>query len=150
VPDSAAERNRRSRLHRAGDHSAWTSRCAVVRAAGGPGLNGVPAGAGPIGEAVDAYVSSLHLSDGDSRSVMAACARRLAQVFDTAPGREIPSLSRELQTSLAWLAEAGDAGEKLDEIRSQRLLRLTNSILSEVDAKQSRRQQPWPADDEPA
>jgi hypothetical protein len=109
-------------------------------------LNGEPADLGPTGEAVEAYVCSLHLSDEDSRGVMAACARRLAQCFDSAPGREIPSLSRELRLSLQWLSEAGDAGDKLDEIRSQRLLRLTNSILSEVDAKQSRRGQPWLVD----
>jgi hypothetical protein len=150
MPDSPAERARRSRAHKAGDHSGCTGRCPVVRAAGRAESNGVPVGVGPIEDAVGLYVESLKLPGDDSRSVMAVCARRLAQAFDAAPGREIPSLSRELRTSLAWLAEAGDAGDVLDEIRSQRLLRLTNSILSEVDAKQSRRRQPWPADDEPA
>jgi hypothetical protein len=138
MPDSQAERARRSRAHKAGDHSLCTGRCAVVRAGSSPTSNGVPTEAGPIGSAVDAYVASLRLEDSDARSVMAACARRLAEAFDASPNRDIPAVSRELRTSLSWLAEAEDAGNQLDEIRSRRLLRRTTSILSQVDAERLR------------
>jgi hypothetical protein len=143
MPDSPAERARRSRAHKAGDHSSCTGRCAVVRAAGDPTQNGVPASDGPVASTVTAYVESLHLDGGDARTVMASCALRLAQAFDSAPGREIPSLSRELRLSLQWLSEAGDAGDKLDEIRSRRLLRLTDSVLARAAS-----QPPWPGDDD--
>jgi hypothetical protein len=69
---------------------------------------------------------------------MAQCCRKLAEAFDTSPGRDIPAVSRELRTSLSWLSEAGDAEDQLAEIRSRRLLRRTTSILAQVDAERSR------------
>lgn len=128
----------------------------MVRAAGSDSMSasyGVPAGTGPIGSAVDAYVTSLRLDDSDARSVMAACARRLAEVFDASPGRDIPAVSRELRTSLSWLSEAGGAEDQLAEIRSRRLLRRTTSILAEVDAERSRsavHSELWPTGDDGA
>ena len=137
MPDSQAERARRSRAHRTGDHSLCTGRCAVVRASAG-GSNGVPDQAGPIGLAVEAYVGSLYLGDSDARNVMAQCCRKLAEAFDSAAGRDMPSVSKELRTSLSWLSEAGDAEDQLAEIRSRRLLRRTTSILADVDRQRSR------------
>ena len=152
MPDSPAERPRRSRAHKAGDHSLCTGRCPVVPAsAGGAASNGVPVETGPIGSAVDAYVTSLRLDGSDARTVMASCCRRLAEAFDGSTNRDIPAVSRELRTSLQWLAEAGDANDQLAEIRSRRLLRRTNSILDQVDTERSQvRSGSWPVADEGA
>jgi hypothetical protein len=149
MPDSQAQRARRSRAHRAGDHSLCTGRCAVVRAAaGGSSRNGVPDSTGPVSASVNAYVESLRLDDSDARSVMAACARRLAEAFDGSPNRDIPAVSRELRTSLSWLAQAEEAGNALDEIRSRRLLRRTNLILDQVDMERAQvRSGSWPVTD---
>ena len=151
MPDSQAERARRSRAHRGGDHSLCTGRCVVVRASAG-GSNGLPAETGPISVSVDAYVSSLHLGDSDAKNVMAQCCRKLAEAFDSAAGRDMPSVSKELRTSLSWLSEARDAEDQLAEIRSRRLLRRTTGILAEVDRQRARDHSAgsWPVDDEGA
>jgi hypothetical protein len=82
-------------------------------------------------------VESLRLDGSDARAVMAQCGQRLAQAFDTVPTRDIPSVSRELRTSLSWLAEAAAGVDGLAEIRSRRLLHRTDSILSEVDRQRA-------------
>ena len=141
MADSAVIRNRRARAHARGDHSMCTSRCAVARGAGlgsMPPSNGDPAEPGPIGAAVDAYVSSLNLGGSDAKNVMAQCCLKLAAAFDSAAGRDMPSVSRELRTSLSWLADAGGAEDQLAEIRSRRLKRRTESILAEVDRQRAR------------
>lgn len=123
----------------------------VRAAAGGSISNGVPDSTGPVSASVDAYVESLRLDGSDARSVMAACARRLAEAFDGSPNRDIPAASRELRTSLQWLADARDANDQLAEMRSHRLLRRTNSILDRVDMDRAQvRSGSWPLGNEGA
>ncbi len=99
MADSASLRARRSRAHKAGDHSLCRpERCPEAETQ-------VPEGADPIEAALRRYLVGLDLPEGDVRAVIAATALRLAEGLDR---HATASAARELRGSVAELQELGD------------------------------------------
>src|SRR5216684_3506895 len=122
-PDSAALRARRSRRHRAGDHSLCVAgRCAE---SGSP-VPAAVAGAEPGGvlAAVTALVASLALPEKPGpRHVLAALALRLAAQADWPGADSAPAaVARELRAVLGEMFPAGTprADDKLDDLAARR------------------------------
>lgn len=151
---SAAERQRRSRAHRRGDHSLCdVTRCdalreskpSVSRAAkvaprpvSSPlaAVAAVPAAAefdervpGGIESAVIAFVESLPYQEPDPRALLAQIAIRVAQRVDETGA--LPAAVRELRVLLAQLTEVpnGPSGP-VDEVRLRRAARRLDQILA--------------------
>lgn len=142
---SAAERQRRSRAHRAGDHGLCDPRrCdAVVTAAGSqpsavsasPGSDVTPAqpdaerAPGGIETAVRAFVVSLKHSAGDPRLILGEVAVQLARRVDETGA--LPAAVRELRVLLAQLAEVpGQPAGPVDELRVRRAQRRLDQIVA--------------------
>src|SRR6266542_2026255 len=140
MPDSSAERKRRSRAHGRGDHSlCLVERCRDALASPEPDVTELlpDAPAQPIGladefrggieVAVQAYVESLGYAQGDPRSILGTIAIRLAKRVDDSGA--VPAAVRELRVLLAQLTEVpnGPAGQ-VDEIRVQRALRRLDAL----------------------
>lgn len=142
MPDSAAERKRRSRAHGRGDHSlCLVDRCRDATASPEPAVSERPVEApvqlvddefrGGIELAVQAYVESLSYAQGDPRSILGTIAIRLAKRVDDSGA--VPAAVRELRVLLAQLTEVpnGPAGQ-VDEIRVQRALRRLDALITNV------------------
>jgi hypothetical protein len=157
VADTPAERMRRSRLHKRGDHSTCLPRSCPevgVYAAAGPLPPAKPAArlsksrdsriavpvvppSAPDGErrpggietAVVAFVESLPYRDPDPRALLGMIAVRLAQRVDETGA--LPAAVRELRVLLVQLVEVpnGPSGV-VDEIRLRSAQRRLDSILA--------------------
>jgi len=131
MPDDAAARKRRSRAHKAGDHTlCLPGRCAAAVAPDTPVAEVAPPdGAGLPGAvvaAVEEWADALVLQPGDPRGPLLAAARTLAGHLDD--GRDPAAIGRELRTVVAWIAEA-DQGDQLDELRAARASRRVDLLL---------------------
>ena len=118
-----AERQRRSRAHRAGDHGRCDpSRCKELRAA---------RSAGPVQAAVQAVVDAGDYREADPRLAISLVATSLAEQFDRRPSA---ALARELRAVLAALGDAPDCRPgPLDELRARMASRL--EAVSEDNAR---------------
>jgi hypothetical protein len=126
MADDAATRVRRSRKHRAGDHSlCLAGRCGAVTA---PEVDGE---LGAVEEAVLDMAGALHLQGGDPRLPIVASARRLAGALDVAPVSQLAGLARELRCQMGWLAEAQVHGDQVDEMRARRAARRLKLLLGD-------------------
>lgn len=139
---SDAERMRKVRLHKKGDHSMCTAKCAVVRdeaaaaimASAAPEIPMVPEtapreGAGAIEAAVQAYVNALPYKTPDPRALLCLIAVQLAKRVDETAA--VPAAVRELRVLLMQLTEQpnGPAGP-VDEIRLRAAQRALDSIIA--------------------
>lgn len=145
----AAERQRRSRAHRRGDHSLCDpARCDGTLAAGvtAPAVAAVtpplaasepPAGEpppepGPIETMAEAYVDALPYPDGDPRRMLGQLAVTLARRVDL--DGAVPASVRELRTLLSQLVEVPNQQSGLvDELRLRRAHRRLDAILARAD-----------------
>jgi hypothetical protein len=93
-----------------------------------------PPEVGPVEAAWQLYASSLSAPDNDPRSVIVACAMRLAQALDRAGDRELPGVAREFRTYVAYAATFGQEADQLDVLRAKRALSRVDSVLSAVEA----------------
>ena len=99
MADSAALRARRSRAHRAGDHSLCRpERCPAAPAPAG----GQETTAGEIDAALTRYLTGLELPDDDPRSLLAAVASKLARALDA---HATASVARELRGCVTELID---------------------------------------------
>lgn len=98
MADPVALRVRRSRLHKAGDHS-LCKRCAVVRGEGAP----------------LAPVRGLPPARLDAAAELRALAARLAAAHERDPANAL--LARELRATLLAIPEERPAGNVMDELR---------------------------------
>jgi hypothetical protein len=151
MADTGAERSRRARKHKAGDHAGCDpKRCREARAdvelAPVPSSSGVrPVMAlpslpdddqgddapqrGGIELSVEAYVTALGFAEGDPRAILGEIAVRLAKRVDESGA--LPAAVRELRVLLAQISEdpAGPAG-KVDEVRLQRAHRRLDQLIA--------------------
>lgn len=148
---TAAERQRRSRAHRRGDHSLCDpARCdgfgpapAVTAAVTPPPAPAVtPASppaqaetgaeekpAGGIETATAAYVEMLGLEAGDPRMILGRIAVQLARRVDDSGA--LPAAVRELRVLLTQLSEVpGQPGGPVDELRVRRAQRRLDQMLA--------------------
>ena len=148
---SAAERQRRSRAHRAGDHSLCVdpTRCdpaapgsvtaghvTPVTAEPVTGSAAEPVveetvGPGGIETAVTAYVEALPYKDGDPRKILGEIAVQLARRVDESGA--LPAAVRELRVLLVQIGEVpnGPSGF-VDEVRVRRAQRRIDAMLAET------------------
>lgn len=144
---SAAERQRRSRAHKKGDHSLCDPRrCDGTSPASdvtpkhvtappkpavtpSPTLGDPPTAAGGIEAATEALVHELQLTAGDPRAVLGQIAIRLARLVDADDA--LPAAARELRVLLGQLGEVpGQPGGPVDELRVRRAQRRLDQILA--------------------
>jgi hypothetical protein len=141
---SAAERQRRSRKHKAGDHSSCDpKRCDALAPASAdvtpavttppvtPSVTPPPAdeAAGGIETATTAYVQTLQLAPGDPRAILGQIAVQLAKRVDGSGA--LPAAVRELRVLLAQLAEVpGQPAGPVDELRVRRAQRRLDQMLA--------------------
>jgi hypothetical protein len=144
MADTPAERMRRSRLHKRGDHSLCLARsCPEVGVFTAAAVNATTPAAVPtpapevdgerrpggIETAVVAFVASLPYRDPDPRALLGMIAVRLAQRVDETGA--LPAAVRELRVLLVQLVEVpnGPSGV-VDEIRLRSAQRRLDSILA--------------------
>lgn len=152
---SPAERQRRSRAHKRGDHSLCDpSKCRGDVAAPALQRTRTPAAApvsappalpvpdlpvadpeerqaGPIEQAVTAYVVKLGFDEDDPRGILGAICVRIAQRIDE--GGAQAAAIKELRGMLAQITEVPnqEAGP-VDEVRLRRSLRRLDQILAKA------------------
>ena len=116
MPTSDAERQRRSRAHRAGDHSlCLASRCVTLR------------GCGPVERAVRELAEALKFEASDPRSVLLAVASQLAAAFDARPSALLAS---EIRATVGAITDSpADPPGVLDELRARRAGRRVEALL---------------------
>lgn len=126
MPSTAADRSRRYRAHRAGDHSLCDpSRCDVAS------RDAITAGQGTVATALEGFLTELTFPEGDPRACISVVARRLAEGIDAAEGDPPGVLVRELRLYMRNLMEApNQAPSVIDEIRARRASRRVGALLS--------------------
>src|SRR6266496_4993250 len=98
MADSAADRVRRSRAHKAGNHSLCRpDRCTAAAATEHPAGNGQAPDPGPIEMAVRELASAVSFAPGDPRAAMTSISARLAAAVDETGSA---SAARELRAIL--------------------------------------------------
>ncbi len=141
VPSADAQRMRRVRAHKKGDHSLCTPKTCPEAMAAGAAVVAPPApvqaGAsdgeartpGGIETAVRAFVETLPYREPDPRALLGHIAVRLAQRVDETGA--LPAAVRELRVLLVQLTEvpSGPAGP-VDEVRLRAAQRRLDSILA--------------------
>lgn len=137
MPDDATTRKRRSRAHKAGDHSlCLPGRCSAAVAPEAPAPAPEPvsepsaaADLGAVATSIAAWADALKVTEDDPRAPLLAAARTLAGHLDD--GRDPAAIGRELRTVVAWIADA-DQGDELDELRARRAGRRVEGLLRNV------------------
>lgn len=109
-----AERQRRSRAHRRGDHR-WClpGRCAALQAAETPDDR-----EGSTAEAMAAWSAALRIGADDPRRPMIEAALVLAGMVDRREA--MPAAARELAGIVTWILDLGERGAQVDELRARR------------------------------
>lgn len=115
MPDTAAERARRSRRHKAGDHSLCRPESCAHAPAPAPD-DGPP---GEIETALVSYLAGHELPDDDPRALVAAVAAKCAQALDR---KATASMARELRGCLADFAELAPDDQQNRDAAAKRLL----------------------------
>ena len=129
VPDPGPLRARRSRLHRAGDHSLCRdpSRCRALRLAA---VSPVSAPPGTAEDAVLAFAAEARFGPEDARAKVVALAARLAALADADPANMV--IARELTKILFWLAERpAEELDGIDQIKARRYARTAIRLIEE-------------------
>lgn len=144
MADDPALWARRSRAHRAGDHSMCDpGRCreaAGVRAGDARDERASRDGerhAGGVTAAVTAFVDALAIQPGDTRAPIAATLLRLAEAIDDGRADHMPGLTREFRMQLSWLSEMQAEGDQLDELRARRAQRRVSDLLGAIGGSAS-------------
>jgi hypothetical protein len=136
MADTPAERMRRSRAHRAGDHSFCNpQRCEALLSGLAVALEPPPVSESGervprgIEAAVIAFVETLPYRSPDPRAMLAQIAVRLAQRVDDTGA--MPAAVRELRVLLVQLTEVPNgAPGVVDEIRLRSAQRKLDAILA--------------------
>lgn len=131
MADTAAERVRRSRAHKKGDHTlCLQGRC--PDAAGGTSAHvaaAPSANPGGIEQMAAAFVESLPYPEDDPRWILGQLAIELAKRVDD--DGAVPATVRELRTLLVQLAEIpNQSAGQVDELRLQRARRRLDGLLA--------------------
>ena len=132
LPMTPAERQRRSRAHRSGDHSCCDPRrCSALRA---PLL--VPTGQdepglGSTTVEMQAWADALKIPEGDVRRPMIEAALQLARMIDRGAG--MPTAARHFSLVVSHIADMSDPGDVVDEIRSRMHARRVGMLAQAVE-----------------
>lgn len=123
MPDTPAERQRRSRAHRRGDHRWCDGSCRD-----GAHLVAIDddIGEGSTAVAMRLYAEALEIPLDDPRRPLVEAAVILAEMVDRREA--MPAAARELAHVLSDIADLGPAGSKIDELRARRALRVAATL----------------------
>ena len=127
MADSAALRNRRKRLHAAGNHSICREgRCQSVAMP-----DGRVAGPGMVEQAVRAFMATMPFEEGDPRGVSSVVAVRLAQIVDQEGS---PLAAKECQYIVHNLDAFRELpyGSAIDDIRAHRHAEALDKVMAEL------------------
>ena len=142
MADTPAERKRRSRLHKAGEHSLCDeARCREPRAelAGHGGGHVTESGHdGTVSAALAAFLDAATggLAADDPKQVSAAIARTMAERIDAGDMHGMVGQLRQVVKDLG--AEPGRPGDRLDAVIATRQQRRLDSLLSQAEARARR------------
>ena len=121
MTDTDAERQRRSRAHRKGDHGLCDpAQCEALQ-------DGT---VGQVEAEVREFNSALAFEQHDPRCVMGVIAVRLGEAFDRKPSA---ALARALRTLLSFIgSDPSSRPGKLDEIRARMVARRVEGLLEDA------------------
>jgi hypothetical protein len=114
-----AERQRRSRAHRAGDHSLCDSARCLAAGARRPLPPSEP---GSVLASVQAFAAEMRMQDGDPRMIVLRCALALAAAIDEGKAPLAANI-RALQGLSKWMEEWRAKADLVDEERAHMLVR---------------------------
>lgn len=137
MADDAATRKRRSRRHKAGDHSlCLPGKCGAKVAVDQPPapelVTNDEATDGPITAQLEEWAATLRFAESDVRQPMVAAALKLAAHLDDASASAAPAVAKELRQYVAWIGESGAEADELDELRARRAQRRVDVLLREA------------------
>ena len=125
-PDTAALRAKRSRRHKAGDHSLCRDdRCAATTV--------TEVRDATVTASVQALLDELKFQPGDPRFVLGQVALQLAAALDKSPANV--TIARELRSHVGSIAESPNSEPGLvDEIRARRAARRVACLIDNLEA----------------
>lgn len=129
MADSDAERQRRARAHRRGDHTSCDPVRCAARAAPVRVVEGGPGPGGPVETAVLLWTETLDIADVDPRRPLVAAALALSRAVDQAAPGQLPPLVRELRMLTGWMSEFEQQADELDKIRAEVAHRRVTTLL---------------------
>jgi len=120
-----ADRQRKSRAHRAADHRLCDPRtCDAVKG---------DVGSEPLGSTaveMELWADALAIPVGDVRRPLVECALVLADMVDRRQG--MPGSARELAQIVGYISEFQDQASRVDEIRAQRAQRRVTMLVKNI------------------
>lgn len=129
MADSAADRSRRARAHRRGDHSLCDPVRCAARAAPVRVVEGGPGPGEGVETAVLLWTEMLDIGDVDPRRPLVSAALALGRAVDQAGPGQLPALVRELRMFVGWMSEFEREADELDKIRARVAQKRVVSLL---------------------
>ena len=131
-PLTPAERQRRSRAHRNGDHSSCDPRrCHALRTPLRVFAGDDTPTLGSTTMEMQAWADTLKIPEGDVRRPMIEAALQLARMIDRGAG--MPTAARHFSLVVSHIADMSDPGDVVDEIRSRMHARRVGMLAQAVE-----------------